>query len=476
MSVDHSSANGPVPAATTGQTIPPTSLRSLFVWFIEGFWVPRLLINGTYQHQRDRLRRGMLIHAVIAFICLTAFPTAVSPLEFAAVFLGSVFFLRLPRTFFLNLYGLLQPLPLLILLWTAWLALSLLWTPDVPQGLDQLASNRWAGTIMYLWAVVAFRRHFITALAIGFLLGNLAQAVHFASGGAAWLPWDHNPNRYSGWWGPAVAGSLLTAALGLHLPAAVMGRGRTRVLALAAAAVTIAGLIATGTRSGWIASAALIAVTVLLALVIHPRRRTVLATLGVFVVALVAAVLIFRAPLMARVNEARTEIAAALEEGEYRSPTGARIAMAGWAVKAFAAHPVRGVGVGGYKAWADDQLRAAGIDPAERSIHDHAHNTILHIAATNGLIGLAIAGAITLLAFRNAIAPLTRESIGTYAAAPAFALLGLLFVSAFDTVHINAQTAALLGVLFALSPTYVPPRERSTTTPAAQARGATNPT
>lgn len=426
---------------------------------MNGTWVGRDRAERAFARQQAKAPVGAVAYAALASIVVMLVPGPTSVGEIAVGLLAFFFLLRSPATMRTWMHGLGQPLPLLILLWVAWSALSLLWTPNRPQGLDELASNRWALFILFLWPVIAWRRWFIAALAVGFLLANLAQGFQFIFQGAEWMPWVREPNRYPGWYDAAVGGSLLTAALGLHLPAAIMGRGRTRLIAIAAAIVTLAGIALTGTRGAWIASTALIGCTVLVAFVMSPRRRTVFATLGVLAIAAIAFGLIFRTPVTNRVNEARTEITAAFEDGNYTSPTGARIAMAGYAVEAFAAHPVRGVGAGGYKTWVDQHLIDNGIDPADRFVADHAHNALLQVAATTGLVGLALAACFLILAFRNAFFRLDRITIGSYAAAPGFALLGLLFVSAFDVVHMNAQTAAVLGVLLAVTPTFIPKGE-----------------
>jgi hypothetical protein len=49
-----------------------------------------------------------------------------------------------------------------------------------------------------------------------------------------------------------------------------------------------------------------------------------------------------------------------------------------------------------------------------------------------------------------------REHLGTYASAPALALLGLVIAGAFDTTTLNASTAALSTILIALCGTVRP--------------------
>jgi len=82
--------------------------------------------------------------------------------------------------------------------------------------------------------------------------------------------------------------------------------------------------------------------------------------------------------------------------------------------------------------------------------HAHAHNALLHIAATGGLVGVGLA----LLVFGSAVSSAMRFVPGDgpagYRDGPAMALLGLGLVSAFDPIHLNAQTCALLAVLVVL--------------------------
>jgi O-antigen ligase len=91
------------------------------------------------------------------------------------------------------------------------------------------------------------------------------------------------------------------------------------------------------------------------------------------------------------------------------------------------------------------------LDPATVRIHAHAHNSLLHIGATTGTIGVLLALGILLMTLRGGFSELGPQGLSGYAAGPAFALIGLLLVSAFDPVHLNAQTAALVATLMAMS-------------------------
>ena len=144
-----------------------------------------------------------------------------------------------------------------------------------------------------------------------------------------------------------------------------------------------------------------------------------------------------------------------MQDGEFHSDTGARVYMNARAFDALARHPVRGVGAGGYRSWVNAH------DPQNRDLaHDHAHSAPLHAGATLGLVGLALMGLILACVVRAGLGA-CRGNLGSYAAGPAFAMVGLALAGLFDTVQLNAQTAAQFGVLIALCPPVLPRQLRN---------------
>jgi len=211
-----------------------------------------------------------------------------------------------------------------------------------------------------------------------------------------------------------------------------------------------------------------------------PRLGAVLLVTAVFAGAVF---LVKGDTILRRAAQARAEIARAtnLDHPDFASDTGARVLMGVLAIQAFKHHPVIGVGAGGYQPWAREQFRAAGLDPDVAPIHKHSHSAPLHIAATTGLIGVLLAGLVGAIALKGGFAELgppgPTTGMGSYAAGPAFALLGLLLAGLFDPVQLNAQTgavmAALMGLCLVSRPTKdphqsaesrdaSPPRERRT--------------
>lgn len=366
------------------------------------------------------------------------------------------------------------------LVWVAgaygvWQALSLLWTRDVRLGLEELGTGRFMLAVLLLWPIIDRRRVLIAALAAGLLAAQLAQVAHAVghAAGVEWLTFDRKPDRNSGWWQPVVGGSMLTAALGLHLPAAWWGSGRARALGLAGAAAAGLGVLATGSRGAWLASAGLVVVAGLVgARRLRGRagvRRPVLLAAGVVLLAGAVAGMTLGDSIARRARAGWSEVAAAVRHARYDTDTGARIAMWTWAARAVAEHPLTGVGAGGYRAWVIERLAQRGIDPAAQPVHDHAHGATLHIAATLGVPGAALSAAVVGLGIVNGARQAAQrrppgDRWAAYDAGPAFALLGLVLVSAFDTICVNVQTSALLAVLLALCPARVP-AERSDPAP-----------
>jgi O-antigen ligase len=148
--------------------------------------------------------------------------------------------------------------------------------------------------------------------------------------------------------------------------------------------------------------------------------------------------------------------------------------MAWLAIEAVKERPLEGVGAGGYRAWTHACVVRRGWDPGDVPGHNHFHSAPLHNAATTGLIGLLLASLAAGVALYGGMTGLGPEGevsgVGSYAAGPAFALLGLLLAGLFDPVQLNAQTAAMMATLMGLclvsrpsrmapQPTYEPPAQ-----------------
>ncbi len=468
----------PAPAKDSGSASRSSPWWTRPLGLLSGSYAPTLLgperVREAFEFQFKRDALGHRIHTIIAITTMIGIcgPTVVA--EFALIPLTVYSAIRVLNVWRCWVIAALSPVGLLLIAFALWAWLSLLWTEDLKQGVDEALNTRWVLLPGMLWPILDQRRKLILALIVGMLCANVAQVVH-AIGVRFDIPeirFPRAPDRNSAWWYPVVAGCMLTAALGLHLPAAFMGHGRTRLLAAAGSLVTLVAILATGTRGAMLASIGLLGVTALFAVARAARRggisRTraaaplIVGTLGVALAGVMTG-----PGLARRFDAAWNDLDRAIEQKDFNTDTGARLLMAWKAIEATASHPLRGVGIGGYNRWCREDLTRQGIDPASRSIHAHAHNAYVHIPAALGLPGLGVACltlAAALMAARMAgVDPDGRTRCidpGTYDAGPLFALIGLALVAMFDPLVTNMPTTALLCALMGLCVMPRPSQER----------------
>ena len=423
------------PSAPASRAGPPLRTGPLPVW--ERRWV-----------------RGYVWTAVLAAMLVTM-PTSLAEI---ALIPPALFFLPLAnRSFPLWRQTVARPAFLALLAFYAWLALGLLWSPNRELGLEEVGTARFFLPAILLTPALRFtttgRRHVLIAFCIGFLVGNAVQLLNawaLHGNGPEAFGFDRFPDRMSGWWDPAVAGTILTAAIGLHLPAALMGSGKKRVAGIMGVFATAGGLAMTGSRGGWAASVLLVMGAGLFALVRagvrgENRTGTALAFMSLISSFLVVGFAL-RGPIADRLDKAQSQVAAAME-GEVTSDAGARIAMKQDALAAFLEHPIAGVGTGGFSTYSE--RRHEGDE--QPVAHDHAHDTLLHTAASNGLVGVTLLLTAFTLAMLDAVRHARTWGFGTYHAGPLFALAGLALTTPFDTLHVSASAAAVTGMVFALA-------------------------
>ncbi len=403
-------------------------------------WLTGKLVNAeTLRHEIDRARtrdpRGHAVHAVLAAVACFFVPWSTSYAELCLLPVAVMTLLRIWCVWPVLLRALAQPVSILVLLFGAWLWLGLAWTPaPLTTAIDEPANLRWCIAIGLFLPVIDHRRWLIAALAAGLVCGQLVQLAQLVGLG----DYTNRLGRVSGFWDPAVAGGVLTVAAAIHLPAALMAKGHPRWLATILLLPALAGLLATGARGGWLATAALLTFALIYA-ARHgrPARALTLAA----IIALAAAVTTI-APVRDRAAEGVQEAIAGFQ-GDSSSATGARVAMSEWAIKAWWEQPIIGVGTAGYAYWARETHADAPPD-----LHDHAHNTWAHLAGCNGLVGVVLFGGV----LGAGLATAFRYHDAPYDLAPAFALVGLGFFSFFDTLYASGQSAAMLGVVLGLSP------------------------
>ena len=425
--------------------------------------VTRERVDAAFGEQRRIDPFGHTVHAWLGALACASVAAPTSAVELGAIGVVAAMLIRIHRHWRTLPLFLLQPLILVLLAWTLLALASRLWTLG-PHGawVDEFGVLRFGIVAVALWPVSDRRALLLGALVFGFAVAQLSQVVH-ALGLALEIDamtWNRLPGRNSGWLDPVVGGSLLTAALGLHLPAALWGRGKWRLFGALGSAATLLGILATGTRGAWLGAAGLVVIACVVAVArIKPRAklgRAVLILLGILAVGAATSWITVGDQLRARFDTGRAEVAGAIERKEFQTDTGARLLMGWWAMEALAERPLAGTGVGGYEAWTRAHVESQEINPNSRRFHAHAHNALLHAAATLGVPGLGLAIAFAALAIIGSARRQPGDGPSGYADGPCLAIVGLLLVSAFDSIHVNSQTGALLAVLLVFAVRYRP--------------------
>jgi O-antigen ligase len=264
-----------------------------------------------------------------------------------------------------------------------WFGLSLVWTDDLDKAAVALVAFYLPfGLLAAVIARLPWSRRWAGALA----LELAAMAVVFAGVGVfQWLTRDvfWNPkvqigNAYapfyrvnSFFWDPSVYGRFLVVAILMLVVVAVFAPSRRlAVVALLAIAVTWTGLVFAFSQSSF---GALIAGLLAVATVLWGARGLV--PLGVAVVVLVA--IGFAAPSVR--SEIRKDFDRATSGRSQLVENGARIA---------AAHPVAGVGLGGFERSYAARTGLKGDEPKQAA----SHTTAVTVAAETGIVGLALLG------------------------------------------------------------------------------------
>jgi len=437
-------------AASNPDSQRPDGFLSACIGFVTGSYIDREGCDAAFErmHRRDAIGdRVMLILGVLGLICLFG---PITMTEIAMIPLFVFFFVRVINTFPIWIHGFGQPSVLVSIALLAWMGLGLIWSEDRAQGLEEMGALRWLFAIGFLFPLIEKRAILIGAMCIGIAMGQLGQVLDALNGFGiepiASIVENHE-GRIAGWWHPVVGGGILVAAMGLHIPAALWGSGRTRWVGIAGLSISAIGVLATGTRGAWGAAFLLCLIGVAFLLFVRRvpfKRIALVGAIGAVLVGVTGFVI--RDSIMIRINETRAELRE-METGDYSSYSGRRVRMAQEAISAFSSHPVQGVGTGAYEEWCASQSQAYGA---------HAHNAPLHILATLGIVGGALWVVLMVVVLVNAYRWGTRPGASPYAMGPMLAIVGLMLASLTDCVQINAQSVAMLGVLIGLCPAYAP--------------------
>ena len=288
-------------------------------------------------------------------------------------------------------------------LFVAWSGLSLSWTNDLKRGSVELL---FFFLPFGLLALVIARLEWRPRLMPLVYLQLVAMGVLFAAVGlyqeAAhdifWNPKVIVGNAYESFfrvnslfWDPSIYGRFLVVAILACLVVVLSSEnGRMRIGAAAITAPLWVGLFFSYSQSSFVSL--IVGVVVAAAIAFRPRPAT-----AASLAALLVAVVLFSSPARAPAAPAALAPLAATSNG--RGPLvsrGIRIALA---------HPIGGVGIGGFQRAYAKRSGLLGAGGLRRSA---SHTTPVTVAAETGVIGLGLfawlAVAVLFLAFRRAAA------------------------------------------------------------------------
>ncbi len=279
----------------------------------------------------------------------------------------------------------------------AWTGLSISWTRDVSEGAVELLAFYVPLTLLALciarlpWSELGLRALYveIAAMAVAFAAIGFYQ---YDTRNIFQNPKLGNSNAYapffrvnSVFWDPSVYGRFLVVAMAPSIALIVLGRSlRLSLAAVAVLVVTWLGLLISFSQSSF---AALLVVVIGAAFIAWRWR------------ALVAVALAFA--VLAGIVVAQPQIRRSLQHhttAGLNSASSGRASLVANGIRIAKAHPVRGVGVGGFKRAYADRVHLRGKDPKRAASHD----TPVTVAAETGIPGLALFGWLLVALFRQA--------------------------------------------------------------------------
>jgi hypothetical protein len=349
----------------------------------------------------------------------------------------------------------------------AWTGISLAWSKDVHDGALELL----AFYVPFAVLALAIARLPWSRLGVMLLYGEVVvMALVFAIVGFYQYetrdifqnPKVINSNAYapffrvnSVFWDPSVYGRFLVVAI---IPSVVLlVRERVRLLTpavVAAIVVLWVGLLISFSQSSFAA----LLVGVVGAAFVAWRWRALVA------VAAAAAVL---AGIAVSAPQLRHSIQHHTSSG-LNSATSGRFSLVANGVRIAQAHPLAGVGVGGFKRAYADRVHFKGKEPKRAA----SHNTPVTVAAETGIVGLALFVALLAALFAQAFRRADRSLAGVVSLAAGLVLAAILCHSLFYSDFFEDPTTWMLFGLIGLAARVRPALPPDEPPPAAAPREA----
>lgn len=328
----------------------------------------------------------------------------------------------------------------LLFAWTAWHSISILWSLDQQTGLNELKTFRVVVIPILLWPVLGQVRLFIGAFLIGVVFANFIQLTQY-------FQWFGNKpvfaGRLNGWIHAIHTATVCGAAICWHLSALIKGRGWLRWLSVIGAIIAAAGLIMTGSRGPWIATAiALLIGFVWFCAKGYLPMKTVIVIVVVGVIGGGAAWFAKGDFIETRIEQTITQLQQAMD-GDFDSDVGTRLARWSGAWKIFTKSPLQGSGAGGF----GKAIGELGLGDLSLEEH-HAHSVYMQVLATTGVIGAIIIATLFVLALAARGSP-KLDNVFSYGTK--LVLVIWLIGAVFDAYHLNGNMFGLFTFVLALS-------------------------
>jgi O-antigen ligase len=328
-----------------------------------------------------------------------------------------------------------------------WTGISISWSRDVSEGAVELLAFYVPFVLLALgiarlpWSELGLRTLYveITVMAVAFAAIGFYQ---YDTRNIFQNPKLGNSNAYapffrvnSVFWDPSVYGRFLVIAMAPSVILIVLGRSlRLSLAAVAVLVVTWLGLLISFSQSSF---AALLVVVVGAAFIAWRWR------------ALVAVALAFA--VLAGIAVAQPQIRRSLQHhttSGLNSASSGRASLVANGIRIAKAHPVRGVGVGGFKRAYADRVHLKGKDPKKAASHD----TPVTVAAETGIPGLALFGWLLVALFRQAFRRGGRVGLVAGLGLAAIFCHSLFYNAFFE----DPLTWILIGLVALASPLLVP--------------------
>ena len=350
----------------------------------------------------------------------------------------------------------------------AWTGASLVWSKDVHAGAIELLAFYVPFTILALgiarlpWSRLGLRLLYIEVVVMG-LVFAIVGFYQYQTRDIFQNPKVINSNAYapffrvnSVFWDPSVYGRFLVVAI---IPSvALLVRERVRALTpvvVAAIVVLWLGLLISFSQSSFAA----LLVGVVGAAVVAWRWRALVA------VAAAAAVL---AGIVVSAPQLRHSIQHHTSSG-LNSATSGRFSLVANGIRIAQAHPLTGVGVGGFKrAYADRVHRFKSKEPKTAA----SHNTPVTVAAETGLVGLALLVALVGALLAQALRRGDRSLRGSVSLGAGLVLAAILCHSLFYNDFFEDPTTWGLFGLIAFAASVRPPADVDEIPPPATPKAA----